>query len=107
QADLTQRSEIRLWDVASGQQVCALASPFPAIQSLALSPNGKLLAVFGGEYSHSGNSSLRLIDMTRGRALPELGLNGRSAGPCFSADGRRLLVGTDTGLKMWEVPPER
>jgi WD40 repeat protein len=107
QANLTQHSEIRLWDVASGKQVCALASPFPSIRVLALSPNGNLLAIFGDDHGLLGNPSLRLIDMTRGRALPDLGLNWRWPAPRFSADGRWLLVGTDTGLRMWEVPLER
>jgi WD40 repeat protein len=51
---------IKLWDVRAGKLLRTLAGHAGRVESLAFSPNGKLLATGGG----GGDSAVKLWDLT-------------------------------------------
>lgn len=73
---------IRLWDAASGRDLCPFVDP-GAILQLAFSPDGRVLA------ANNDRGLLRLLDARTGRALKELSGYDFLA---FSPDGGRVLV---------------
>jgi RNA polymerase sigma factor (sigma-70 family) len=83
---------LRVWDVASGKERQRLAGDFEAsaLRSLALSPDGKLLA------AERARAGLVLLDATSGKPVHAAGLKGRSCcGAGFTPDGRTLVAWTD------------
>jgi WD40 repeat protein/serine/threonine protein kinase len=89
------RSEIRLWDIRTGGERRVLDGLVGAVQSVAISPDGKLLAAAGGYYIPAGGW-LRLWDVTTGIQRPRpirdvSGMAGMSV--AFSPDGEWLAVG--------------
>jgi WD40 repeat protein len=71
--DDTYSSEVRLWDAVTGKPVATYALPVKELQSLAVSPDGKLLAVSGTQKSQ-GPSEVKLVDLATGRELASVPL---------------------------------
>ncbi len=96
---------IDLWDVASGRQLRQLPGHDTAMQTLAVSPDGKVLA------SSDSKPALLLWDTATGKLLRSLagGDEQGSAYLLFSADGRQIISvsggWTFQGRKMrvWET----
>ncbi len=104
---------IKLWDVATGQEMRALKGHAGRVNSVALSPDGKTLlsggAASGGVTSASASSGgqLMLWDMATGRELKTLlkGSNDVSS-VAFTPDGKVALSGGDK-VKLWDVATGR
>jgi WD40 repeat protein len=90
--------EIQIRDVA-GKQLSALHGHADQIESIAYSPDGKLLA------TGSEDQTAILWDLAAGKALHTLkGHAGSVFGVAFNKDGTRLATaGADKAVKVWEV----
>jgi WD40 repeat protein len=93
-------SGLMLWDL--GNQSVVQDFPGERVESLAFSPNGRILAI-GREY---GNGLL-LWDMSGGREMDILRGGGEIRSLAFSPDGKLLVTGsTDGHVRLWDVPTE-
>ena len=105
---------IQLWNARDGRLVRTITAATLVSQvggtaqyaplSLAFSPDGRLLALGGGE------RSVQVFTVATGRpATPPLSLAGRAAGDfadtiAFSADGHDLVAGAYSGAYLWRLP---
>jgi WD40 repeat protein len=99
-------SKIVLFEVASGKEVHTLSSKsdgppaaLPAVASLALSPDGKVIAA--GCY----DAIIRLLDTESGKEIRALeGHTGVAYALAFSGDGRTLASASfDKTVRLWET----
>jgi WD40 repeat protein len=96
QAHHYDRAEIRLWDLDIGDERRVLDGLIGAVQAVAFSPDGQLLAAAGGYHEPEPGGWLRLWDATTGKPRPlqtgnVSGMTGMSV--AFSPDGQWLAVG--------------
>lgn len=96
---------VAVWDLEKGSLSGYLDGITGAVHDLELSPDGKQLAVAGGEPSQSGTVQLYSA-VEPGR--PVLKLAGHSDvvyAVAWSADGKRLATGSfDKTVKVWDLP---
>ena len=87
---------IRVWDVATGQQLqrWVLPGDDDRIYAMALSPDNRILAV-GGDVAGEGLSgAVLLVSFPAGRILHSIsGFNARVSALAFSTDGTQLAIG--------------
>lgn len=90
--------ELRLVDWPSGNLRATVPSRSIYLGTLALSPDGRWLAI-------SGDRTVNLYDTQTGRMVHELfGHRGTIRKVVFSPDSRRLATaGADEGVKLWHV----
>ncbi|MFO1500427.1 MAG: serine/threonine-protein kinase [Verrucomicrobiota bacterium] len=92
---------IQLWDVGSGQPVASLHGHHSAVNALAISRDGRLLAAASG-------TTIRLWDLEKRSAAnhPILaGGNDFVPGLAFSPDGKTLAAGSFDGpVTLWSIP---
>ncbi len=88
---------IRFYDAATGKELFQLAGQEPL---LAFSPDGKTLATGG-----HGDHAVHLWDAGTGKGRGRLnGHQGRITSLAFTADGRRLISGSEDGTALvWDV----
>jgi WD40 repeat protein len=93
--------EITVWDVGDSKQVRRIK--VAEIVSLAVAPDGKILA------SADGNHVIRLWDLTTGEENHQLaGRTGNACSILFAPDGKTLLwVGEDAAVHVWDVAAKR
>ena len=93
---------IRLWDVDSGRQLKMIQLDNPASRSIALSPDGSMLAyrVFGGVVIKSLNSEAKPVEIIVDR-------DNVATSIAFSAtDSKMLAIGTQKGtVKLVKLAP--
>jgi WD40 repeat protein len=91
--------ELRLWDLATGQEVRQFAGHTQLVRAVAFSPDGKL-AVSG-----SYDKTVRLWDVASGKEVRTLtGNNAPVYAVAFSPGGRYLLSGSsDRRARLWDV----
>jgi WD40 repeat protein len=89
---------VRIWDVATGQELLRL-NPGDVEPDLAFSPDGQRLATIADEL-------VTLWDANTGARLLTLPNPGKPFGLAFSPEGRRLVVVMSGMLQEWDVTPE-
>lgn len=95
---------IKLWDVsAGGREIKLPIRDRSNVNSLAFSPDGKILA------AGTGDSTIKLWDAATGRLLSTLEGHTQSVESiAFSPDGRLLASGSyDKTVKLWDVATRR
>ncbi len=96
------QGQVRVWDVDTGKQRGTLEGHKGTVWSLAVSPDGKVLAT-----GDVGTVRLWDVETLKGFAVLE-GHTGQVRGLAFSGDGRTLASGgSDRTVKVWDVPALR
>src|SRR5262249_2683405 len=96
---------VRLWEAESGKLLRTLEGHTYPVFTVAFSPNGRLLASGGGEYTKQGE--LKVWDADGGEGGSLKGHNERVNGVAFSADSQYLASASfDRTIKLWHVPAE-
>jgi WD40 repeat protein len=90
---------IRVWDVTTGKEVCALQVKTGEVQSVAFSPDGLRLASANFDYG------IRIWDLPSRKEMAMLrGHTTRVTGIAYSPDGQHLAsVGEDRLLRIWDI----
>ncbi|MBD1808491.1 NACHT domain-containing protein [Microcoleus sp. FACHB-SPT15] len=93
--------QIRLWQVADGQQLMTFQGHSDWISSIAFSPDGKLLASSGT----SDDPTIKLWDVNTGQCVKILqGHTYWISSVAFSPDGQTLASASDDHtVRLWEV----
>ncbi len=94
---------VRLVSVATGRTIATLISKIPEIDSVAFSPNGKLLAA-------GGLNAAELWNVSTGKAVGEVDDHQRflnsAVTVAFSPDGQTLATGDASGsVQLWRLAP--
>jgi WD40 repeat protein/serine/threonine protein kinase len=121
-ATVCEKTTVKIWDAATGQELLALPGAQP-IQAVCFSPDGQRLAIAEAEQFKPGNLKVWDVSMSAegrqagstegrqagGREVLDLkGSAGGVASLCFSPDGKWLAVGggedTQGGeVQVWDV----
>lgn len=96
--------DVKLWDVGSGKERAALPGPFGRITEMALSPDGKTLALLDTPELQAG-FDLKLVDInTGGQRVVQVPPGYTFLSLRFTTDGKLLVTGTsEDTLLLWEV----
>jgi WD40 repeat protein len=115
-----QPSEVKLWDVKTGQELRTIPYTPRSVTGLSFSPDGRLLAgvssVFDREQKRFLNPVIKVWEVQTGREVLSLGTDdGRTGVPVFSPDGEHIAapftVGgyppptppREAGVRIWDV----
>ncbi|OLT35208.1 hypothetical protein BJF79_07135 [Actinomadura sp. CNU-125] len=109
---------IALWDVRRHRQVGGLlrlftrsSSDFP--MSVALSPDGRVLAAAGTEWTEEDfaetnvKGTVRLWDVRTRQPLGDLPVSSRPRSVAFTSDGTRVAVDNGESVGLWDVRTRR
>jgi RNA polymerase sigma factor (sigma-70 family) len=93
---------IRIWDPVSGKELRRLANPSGPLLSLAISPDGRLLAAAGEQ---KDKQAVHLWDLTNGKELkPVPTPRGTGVAVAFSPSSKLLAIATQEGaVSLWDV----
>jgi WD40 repeat protein/serine/threonine protein kinase len=94
--------EVKIWDVATGQEVHSLGGHVDGALTVAFAPDGRRLASGGAQ-----DAVVKLWDPQAGReALTLRGHSDTVFGLVFSPDSRRLYsAGADHTVRVWDATP--
>jgi WD40 repeat protein len=95
---------VGIWDTMTGEKVSWLTLPMEVVYALAYSPDGRLLAVAGGDLLGGGGRAL-IWDLKRNKLVHALQGHAKVCTcAAFSPDSRRLATGSgDQTIKVWDV----
>ncbi len=103
--------EVYVWDVAKRKRVedvlnkpllQQMGRTFRAMESLALSPDGNVLAVPNGDHD-----TITLYDTQVGKIRNRLAGHKKNAGPvavAITSDGKTIISGGGGAIKFWDMP---
>jgi WD40 repeat protein len=119
---------IRIWDVATGKQVRHISCPHLTVFSVAISPDGRLIAEIGTTPTGGADDVVHLRDAASGKEVGQFpgdqswdGIHGKALKPiprqlgvvAFLPDGKRLatasnpFTGRDKGaaavIRLWDI----
>jgi WD40 repeat protein len=102
--DYKWKGDVKLWDAASGKERAALPGPFGRVLAMALSPDGKTLALLDSPELQA-EADLKLVDAATGRQHVLRVPAGYSfLSPAFTPEGKLLVTGASVdALRLWEV----
>ena len=95
---------VRLWDATDGREVRRVTGLRGYVSQLALSPDGKTLAL--ASHINTSMHTLSLWETATGRRLRDLYSGERYIGyPVFAPDGRTLAAGfpQDRRVRLWDT----
>ena len=97
------KTELELFDVATGQMVRSLVGHKIPVRSLAFGPDGRV--ALSGSQNANYSGELILWDVGTGQELRRFDTTKDITAIAFSADGRRALTGSVNGfsLILWDV----
>lgn len=100
--------KLHKWDLASGKQGLVVEIPGSVPRSMAMSPNGRIVASYLlplSDLDRSFEGSITLWESATGRELIKFQLtDGRVTSLAFSPDGNTLVTGMDRGTALtWDV----
>jgi WD40 repeat protein len=89
--------ELKLWDVGTGKEERSFAAPQGKLESFAIAPDGKTIAVANSPFD------VRVFDVASGRESSRFaGHSGRVTGLAFTPDGQALWsAGADATVRVW------
>jgi WD40 repeat protein len=97
--------DVKLWDTATSKVHAELPGPFGAVAALALSPDGKMLALLDSPELYV-DPEVKLVEVATGRQRILRSVPGHAfTSLSFTLDGRLFVTGTpdDRTQKLWEV----
>ncbi|TWU58988.1 Serine/threonine-protein kinase PknB [Rubripirellula tenax] len=105
-ASATGEKTVKIWDVSTGKLQTKIQRPVAAA-NLAFSPDGKLLAIAGGDFDGPQSGEIVIWNLKEERVQHVLD-GGDTATFCcavaFSPDGKLLATGgRDKAVKLWDV----
>jgi WD40 repeat protein len=102
--DYKHTGDLKLWDVASGKERATLPGPFGDIRAMAVSPDGKMLALLDRPELYA-EDDLKLVDVGTGRQwVLRVPPTCSFLAPHFTTDGKLLVTGLSVdALRLWEV----
>src|SRR5207244_1897119 len=106
-------ADLRGWEWEYARRQCRLdlqtfRDPGPAVNAVAFSPDGRLVASGSGRFQDNEPPEIRgdlvVRDAATGRLIFEQpGLRGGVRSVAFSPDGRWIAAGYSQGLGVWEA----
>lgn len=96
---------IRLWELASGQEVADFVGHETSTNGMSFSPDSRLLASAGGSYASTKDAIVRVWDLATGREQRRFtGHRGAVNAVAFTRDGRSVISGSDDATALvWDV----
>ncbi len=100
---------VRFWDPDTGKEVQRLPAAEHAVQSVAFSPDGKVLAVASGELGAKFGGRVVLWEVRTAKVVRQLGKSSRIYGlVAFSPDGKTVAAaggnsGLPGALQLWDA----
>jgi WD40 repeat protein/serine/threonine protein kinase len=104
--DMPSDADLRLWDVATGQEVCRMVAGNSEVRRVRFLPDGvRALAVYGSELSSEGDNVMLLWDLQT--CVQALGFEGHTdvvQDLALTSDGRvAYTASADRSVKAWDV----
>jgi WD40 repeat protein len=96
---------VRLWELASGQEVATLQGHAESTLCLAFSPDGRLLASGSGDRWSDDDHTVRIWDVATARELRRFEAHrGMVNAIAFTPDGRSVVSASeDATALVWEI----
>jgi WD40 repeat protein len=92
----TSYGQVLLWDTVSGDEKFVISIIEGPLWGLGLSPNGRLLAVWGG-------STVYLVDQFSGTVVYQLEGESEIVSAVFTPNGRMLISADGDTIRFWDV----